>query len=1035
MSYFWYSMTGRNEVWKVAPSEQRQTILSNVKPGYVTVLDSKQIPQEDWSREDWVNLKYSGPLYFDWDGTFEDATRDFRSTLVRLVDDCGVDPGSIYLYATGGKGYHIEIPQEVFMSKVPPAGTAYLPAIYRQVVLEFVTPTLDLKVYSGRKGRMWRVPNVDRGNGRYKVQISYHEALAMDDELYVQLTSAPRAPLQMTTPKLSSELMSIFLEKKESVSNEFKRASKFKDETRELVRFGGEIPPSVKLLMAGLHLKAGVGFNNIALQLALTARALGKTEDQFIEACKGLIQSHTSDGRYNSPGRREAALRERFWYTNDNPCYSFSFGGIRSICEEDFEPEELRPAKELMITAQPEVPDVVEVEGGGEGAEKREVALVENGVIVDAEALVKAYDDALPAEVAAALRVADRHDNGGIVVTVRGIYHQGKNQEFPTKLSSLGITHPNAMRDAITHKEVGLQVNLTQIRNGKARSIGRAEITGDVFASRTRLDTFLSGYGGGFVGTDIQATQVRMALKDMAQDKDNVTWVLHREGVDVISDPDKPDDPTRMLIWVSEEGCVLGRDLPDSPQEKFRKSSRFAYRSLAGTGAMFKPDVINLSPLTGQETGIHEWAKALTSFNDDFVVANMLGWFVSCWHRQVHNRLHGQFPILQIYGAAGSGKTSTPKMLSNMFWGKREIQTFSATRGSLTNHSRRVVLSSSASVPALIDEFKKVEMGEHEFSKFVGELRTSYNSGTVAMGGIRTGAADADFRTVTEFQRSSPICLMTETLVDETAFMERCVIVPMSPASQKNHKESWELMGTERAREYLARLGALLLWQTLKTPLDTYFEAYTRAKAKVQAWAAENPDIKVNERPATNLAIVICGLEFLASTMRYLNIPEAAERLQQLETAVFDADNLRVTSAPKPEIYKALSDIAWITNNEETEHLQIVEGRDYAYTGEDTLDMDVRSIFVKYISWCKSRGIGPFYTTVESFLSALRRADTCTERLARSSPLRRSQATLIMQFSVSGLWAADVEPFKSKLLTASTLEGEKVWKVEMPSNP
>jgi len=36
--------------------------------------------------------------------------------------------------------------------------------------------TLDLRVYSAKRGRMWRTPNVQRENGKYKVPISLGEA-------------------------------------------------------------------------------------------------------------------------------------------------------------------------------------------------------------------------------------------------------------------------------------------------------------------------------------------------------------------------------------------------------------------------------------------------------------------------------------------------------------------------------------------------------------------------------------------------------------------------------------------------------------------------------------------------------------------------------------------------------------------------------------------------------------------------------------------------------------------------------------------
>ena len=73
-------------------------------------------------------MKYSGPLYFDWDSQdINRAIKGLQRTLVKLKDDYCVNLDCIRLYATGGRGFHMEIPMEVFISKTPKDGITLLP--------------------------------------------------------------------------------------------------------------------------------------------------------------------------------------------------------------------------------------------------------------------------------------------------------------------------------------------------------------------------------------------------------------------------------------------------------------------------------------------------------------------------------------------------------------------------------------------------------------------------------------------------------------------------------------------------------------------------------------------------------------------------------------------------------------------------------------------------------------------------------------------------------------------------------------------
>jgi hypothetical protein len=306
LAFFWFQKTGGEEQWAEALAEHRPQITRDVKPAFVTVLDAHSSPESSWGPDEYAKMKYSGPLYFDWDA--EDVAETipkFQQFLVKLQEDYGVNLRSLRLYATGGRGFHCEIPVETFTPKFPKAGVTNLPYVYREMAMELVVDTMDMRVYTGRKGRMWRTPGVKRDNGKYKVPLTVDQALAMTTELYADVCSEPRVEPERDIPVLSIQLAALFVKSQGKIEEAMKRRAKSSGDAELLAKFKGDWPPTVQRIMAGEGIAPGIGFQRIATQLAITANALGKSAKDLMEACDGLVKNHSSDSqRYNSPRKR-----------------------------------------------------------------------------------------------------------------------------------------------------------------------------------------------------------------------------------------------------------------------------------------------------------------------------------------------------------------------------------------------------------------------------------------------------------------------------------------------------------------------------------------------------------------------------------------------------------------------------------------------------------------------------------------------------------------------------------------------------------
>ena len=151
---------------------------------------------------------------------------------------------------------------------------------------------------------------------------------------YPVLCSAPRQALTPTPtpPTLNQHLAVIYAKAESKVIAAAKRKKDATADAKLLTKFKGEYPPSLLNVMAGNATSDGIGFHQIAMQIAITSNALNKSEKAMLELCEGLIQNHVSDGaRYNTPAKRRAELSRMYYYTRDNACYTYSKDAVRRL--------------------------------------------------------------------------------------------------------------------------------------------------------------------------------------------------------------------------------------------------------------------------------------------------------------------------------------------------------------------------------------------------------------------------------------------------------------------------------------------------------------------------------------------------------------------------------------------------------------------------------------------------------------------------------------------------------------------------------
>lgn len=189
---------------------------------YLTYIGVDRNPEKDIE----PNRYGFFPMDFDSIGDVAKSVIEAKNTMFHLEDKYNVDPFNLRIYMSGGKGVHIEIPPEIL--GVTPGPNLYqeYKEIAKQIQNDLDLKTLDTTIYKGGKGQMFRLPNVPRDNGHYKVPVTPIELIKMSPDELTRLTETKRYLIkehQPTTPEQAEELHDLFAQVRNEIANSPKK--------------------------------------------------------------------------------------------------------------------------------------------------------------------------------------------------------------------------------------------------------------------------------------------------------------------------------------------------------------------------------------------------------------------------------------------------------------------------------------------------------------------------------------------------------------------------------------------------------------------------------------------------------------------------------------------------------------------------------------------------------------------------------------------------------------------------------------------
>lgn len=972
--YFFYQKESKESEWTQDLAQNKAAVLAK-GPAFITALELTGVPEDG----DWSKVSYRGPMYFDFDadGDIEYVINQAGVFLAKLEEELQFDLSQLRMFASGGKGFHIEIPPECFVPKVSKTGYKWLPYIYREVAQQLMVDTLDLNVYTGKRGRQWRVTNVKRENGNYKVQIKPSSVFRMTPEDYAEVVSIPCTTFEPDPPVVNAKLTMLFdnaIKKAQELARNRKKKSEQASKLLDPWKKAHKHPPTIVAMMKGERIDEEVGFQRIATQLAIYATSVGIPLEEFLDMCQGLCESHKGDSyRYAGPKKRRQELRRMYEYMESDMLYVFDPAPMIAMLKKGVQAPDLG----LMIDQDDEAVTRREVKTRlanpeGPPGDADEQPLYEDDEDAEEEEENLGHDDLMRG-----IRV-------GVVMNKSGIFKRTANGTVPVCRAYISNVDSMVMVEGSRAGEyVGFEIDLST----KGMRTKRVLLPADTLTSSTKLKQFFSRWGLSFQGTDAEVGAIMDILSERAS-KRGVTYIYPREGFFVIQNPTM-DKPSLVTVYLTQTEFISS--LPPEHENYFTLK--------------YQPDLVKSSynidlhnaPRLGPEHA--NVIKALLSFTIPSVVVDTVGWFVAAHYRSIYLHHYAQFPSLQAYGEAGSGKTKTVERLGKMHWYMNGPRIRSAMSG--TNLAVDTAASTSHSAPFIIDEYKPRELRviRGRLEKIKDLIKAAYVGSDIGdRGTVNKGAGDSSLATIRS-QATAPIVFMGEALEMETAIMERSVNVCFKQEFHSDERAaSFEVL--KRESDGLSALGRAIVELGFKINHDTFVSDLDAIIADLnKKLNSLGPQAKrIAPRVIYNRAVILHGMKILKAVLS-MHFGDQFDKLidsvvsNRVETG---NEDMGLREGHMSEISKVISRMALMTYDVDAPH-EIQLGKDYTPAGGGrSIELRVARCFDQYRRFCAQVHETPLFDTMEAFSHAILNYSACVDKVCGSSILREEGSNEIV---------------------------------------
>lgn len=540
-------------------------------------------------------------------------------------------------------------------------------------------------------------------------------------------------------------------------------------------------------------------------------------------------------------------------------------------------------------------------------------------------------------------------DSSDVKETPKG-YYIGKGKA-KHKVTTFTLDIINKFTQQAEGGENGVRVGTHAIIKVGGASRDKVVIPEEAWLSaREFKKTFIGREGYAFYGNDLDLQKLQNFLFSDTKTMDEITYVhsvgMHRHKVG-----------TRTLLVYAEPGFSVS-----STRER---DTHHVWGEVPATPNI--KDAVYPEPSKALRTFIDK----MMACNDEFVVANLIGWMSLCHIKVQLTMRENQFPVLNVWGNVGSGKTSLSALFACLHGVDYLLEHAPISLEGTTPWATAQYCTSSESVPRLIEEFNEGQIPKYRYDQFAGMLKAAWNMQTFAKGGVdhavTPNAGRLSGPKVIASKISSPIIVMSEQAPKMPALRQRMIQLNVSRRDRERPEAEDAYYYLVENREMFYSLARAMVWQSLVTHPETVKEMFDSHSGEVPR--------SIDARPRYSYQALLTGLDFFGQTLKAIGLSNSFvdSRISSMSQAVIRGltQSEKVMSREKltTEAVLVLAEMALQAESGRSINANqwaLLSGKDYVKTDE-FLYIDSKVAHSKYCRWARAGGVRVVLTQSDQF--------------------------------------------------------------------
>jgi len=285
----------------------------------------------------------------------------------------------------------------------------------------------------------------------------------------------------------------------------------------------------------------------------------------------------------------------------------------------------------------------------------------------------------------------------------------------------------------------------------------------------------------------------------------------------------------------------------------------------------------SLSPLLGDAeytAFLRSIWSHLININKPDIFWPVFGWYMATPFKPLLEDAQIRFPLLNIFGGRGAGKTTTLIYVMQPLIGYKEPKTYDC---GMTEFALLSLLASTYSIPVSLSEFRRDSLGEQRFAKLSQRLRLAYDTGWEVKG--------KQNQTTVNYRLSAPITVDGEDALLDPAAQERQIMVGLSQEYIKEGSSHWGAFN-ELVKFDLKQFAGRYIQHTLGMSVHDVTQLWNKAYEELN----NAVDRQLPDRVRKNYTTVVFGLRaaerFIHSFAPELEFPSLDVLIPSIENVV-----------------------------------------------------------------------------------------------------------------------------------------------------